>query len=475
MTRDPALCADFAFRGLWWLPERPSERVPGTLHVKGGHDIKLELLGTLDEARPTRGELVKFPIILGTSERGEVCTLFRAARTGHSAPLNAVDPHGRIPVTSEVLAGRLYLGKHYSDAGGARFRSVRIRLTNLEEWLGWNPFIISHAPKRGGTTVRIPCTYRRHFEFRDPIGEITVSAWSAATETLGLSSFGTEFNAHIEIAAREPDDFEWYSERIFDMQHLLTLFTGSPVYAESIVGLDDDIEYAPSTSCPEEIGIYFTIKRWPQRGPNRRCDMPVTFQAVESYLSSVLAAWFSCAQKLRLVFELFFGAEYNDDMYADSKFINLTQALEVFHRVTFGGHPDPPDGYHTWCRNVFASVPEGFPKRLRQRLQDRINQANSYSLQDRLADLISRLDASTRDKILDGSHGLPRNVTRARNFLTHGGESRRGKSFSGPSEYFRANEKLRAILVLHIFKMLGIPERQVAPAVLRRLTVLRGW
>jgi len=473
MIRDPSLYAEFAFRGLWWLPERPSEKLAGTLHVKGGYDIKLELLGTLDDSRSGHDELVKFPIILGTSERGEPCTLLRAAQTGYSAPLNAVGDHSSMPVTSEVFADRLYLGKHYSDAGGARFRSVRVRLTNLEEWLGWNPFRLSRDSETGGTTLQVPSPYREHFEFREPTGSIQLSACSTLTETHALGSFGVKFNAHIEIAPPEPRQLEWFSERIFELRNLLTLFTGRPAYAEMIVGLGEDIEYAPGTRFPEEIGIYFIIKRWPQHEPIRRFDMPITFEGVESNLPSVLGAWFSAAQKLRLVFELFFGAEYNDEMYVDSKFINLTQALEVFHRVTRGGRPDPPNGYNAWCRKALASIPEGFPERLSQRLRDGIIQANGYSLQDRLADLISRLEASVRDKILDGDYDFPRKVTRARNYLTHGGEGRRREAFSGPSEYFRANEKLRTILRFHLFEMLGIPEQQVAPALLRRLRALQ--
>ena len=370
---------------------------------------------------------------------------------------------------SKVFVNRLYLGKHFADAASVRFKSVRVGFTNLEEWLGWSPFEFSHGTETSEISLHIPSPYRKHFEFHEPTRAAALSAWSMMTETSGRSRFGAEFNAHIELAPAGPSEFEWFYEVVFDVRNLLTLFVGSPVYVEMMLGQGDDIEYAPGVRRPEDIGIYFPIKRWPQRESVRRFEMPVTFQTIEGQASEVLGAWFSNAQKLRLVCELFFGAQYNDEMYVDSKFVNFTQALEIFHRVMWDGRHVPPEIYDVYREGLLAAIPREVPERLRQRFQNGINQANMYSLQDRLSDLIARLDPWTQDKILKGEESFARRVALTRNYLTHGGESLRAKALSTPWEYFRANQKLRTILSLHMLKMLGIPERQVAPALLRQM------
>src|SRR5690348_475305 len=118
--RNPELTAEFVISGIWWLPGREGTKLPGTLAVKGGSDISVELFGSFDEM-PAVGpdSLRKYPIVLGLSDKGELCTLFDTTLTSIGSR-----PSDDFPPLIKVFANRFYLGKHFPTPSDIHFRSM---------------------------------------------------------------------------------------------------------------------------------------------------------------------------------------------------------------------------------------------------------------------------------------------------------------------------------------------------------------
>lgn len=462
--RNPELTAEFVISGIWWLPGREGTKLPGTLAVKGGSDISVELFGSFDEM-PAVGpdSLRKYPIVLGLSDKGELCTLFDTTLTSIGSR-----PSDDFPPLIKVFANRFYLGKHFPTPSDIHFRSMRVRFTNLVRWLGQSPFLRSELLTGSSPKMGVSYTERLVFQVNVPERSVKFSIWSIVSSmTKGLERLSADHEVEVHITPSTPSSFEQFYEFIFDTRNLFALIIGSPVYAKMMVGLGDDVELEPGFKTPEDIGIYFNFSPWPYTDV-RLVDIPVPFRNIDGRAEQVFSGWYSNARNLRLVCELFFGAQYNSEMYVESKFLSYTQALEIFHRVMARQECYVPrEEYRNYRQAVERAIPETAPDRLKEKLRTAIDFANDFSLRERLEDLIGELHPTTQNRISEDLKSFTKAVVATRNYLTHGGSQSKANAFSGPSEFAVANQKLQAILSISLLKMLGIPELQVAAAVFR--------
>jgi ApeA-like protein len=148
---DKTLFEDFQLKGEWWLPQEPERKVSGTLTVKHGDSLMLELIG-----RPSDSSLFSEhrdfnpEIILGTSREGVPCTLLKTMKisSGRSfgGPLN--------PMYSPQF---LFLFQHFETTSEMNFQEASLSYTHLEEWIGELPFETEHMGEKRfeGVTVTV--------------------------------------------------------------------------------------------------------------------------------------------------------------------------------------------------------------------------------------------------------------------------------------------------------------------------------
>jgi hypothetical protein len=179
--------------------------------------------------------------------------------------------------------------------------------------------------------------------------------------------------------------------------------------------------------------------------------------------------WFSSTSLLSPIYELLFGTLFNRDSFVKTKFLNLSQALESFHRRVLGGTYLPPEGYVATRSALRAAVPESVPDDLRQRISDTIKYANEYSLRKRLKELLCSLDGSTLEilKISDVA-AVSDLIVKTRNYLTHFDEQSRTSLVDDIVGMHYMNERLTALLFILILKKLGMNEQFAARGVIRR-------
>lgn len=459
------LQAEFTVNGNWWLPEKPSVKLPGTLSNDGSSGARLKLFGLLEGVSSGSAEgLRRCPIMLGVTDEGDPCTLYETVIT-----LGLPQANEEIPVITEVYPTRVFFGKHFQTTSDVRFTSMQIRYTNLEEWLGIFPFSISLPPD--GTVFKVDSTKltEKRVDLVDPGRPATLSIGSVVKHSFGLKRISAEHDVYLQVRPPAASTFEWYYDLIFDARNLFTLFVGSPVYVEMMTGFGDEIDYGAGAKYPEEIGIYFSTIPWPKKEPLRLFEMSVPFELIKERWDDVFRLWFTNARKLRLVCELFFGSLFNSEMYEESKFLNFTQALEAFQRVMMKEDCYvAKEDYEQYRKAIVQAIPKGIPPRLKEKLQTMLAYGNEYSLKERLNHLFCELDASTREMIETDVDSLIKRVVATRNYLTHGDEKLKAGALRGPNEYFEVNRKLRAILSIHLLKMIGVPEPQVAARVFRR-------
>ena len=113
----------FHFRGRWWLPNRPDNRVHGTVYYSlAGISLELDGIFDLPEFRNREPEVGAFrsDCILGMSLEGDLCTILRVFFQEQSSAL--------------ILGGHeLVIGAH-CGSDDEIISGALISYTNLEEW-----------------------------------------------------------------------------------------------------------------------------------------------------------------------------------------------------------------------------------------------------------------------------------------------------------------------------------------------------
>jgi hypothetical protein len=417
MSDEHSLLDEFKLRGYWWLPGDPGNKIPGILHYNPEDSIRLELMGafqglTTEDSVQIIWPLprVRRPLILGTSDRGEDCTLFGGVEAP-AASGRAED----VQVWSTVHVSNLFLGAHFPDERALSFQSMYVGFTHLEEWLGIDPlaaglnFLPSLPEPTDPLELRLPYRSRKLFETDVPSLNAVISLWSSVEwKSEATRSLSLLHRAYFEVDAGGPPDYACYLDVFHLCGQLLAFLMGIPVYPSRLRARWGE----------REIKVYRS--RMSQGCKGER--LPATglpFALIRPRVATIVRTWLENAERFRPVYDLAVSSYYGERMSLQAQFLGLAQALEVFDQ----------------------------------------RQGGNGHLYARLRNLSEGLSQQTKDRIGGIGEDFFRTVYDTRNYWVHHNEHPEWKVLHGARPYFDANKKLRALLFVLLCKMLGIREQ----------------
>ena len=169
--------------------------------------------------------------------------------------------------------------------------------------------------------------------------------------------------------------------------------------------------------------------------------------------------WFQKEQTLCPVFDLLLSTIYSPGQYVQSTFLSLAQALESFHRKVYEGSYLSQEEYSSIRDALTDAIPPGIDKKLSDKLRTMLQYGNELSLKSRLEYLFEGIRRDHLDNLSgsDDTRRFIRLLVDIRNYLTH---------YAGPKpsilestvEMYNLNRRMTALLMLLIFKYLGLPE-----------------
>ncbi|NES65568.1 MAG: hypothetical protein F6K24_10060, partial [Okeania sp. SIO2D1] len=178
-------------------------------------------------------------------------------------------------------------------------------------------------------------------------------------------------------------------------------------------------------------------------------EMLFSLSDIKSDFSLIMQRWFNSIEKLDSVLNLFFSIKYKPDIYLESKFINLVQAVESYHRRQIKNHVLPEDEHKEHIERILDSVPREY----KEWLKDKLNYSNEPTLKERLIELLELIPEITNQLVKD-KEGFATKIKNARNYFTHYDESLKKKA-PQPEELYRFIESLSFILQACILKELA--------------------
>jgi len=290
------LLENFEYKGIWWLPNKPAAQVSGVLTFKNEEEISLELIGSFRDIT-SFGKYQPFQpeIILGITDNGKICTLYRNYETRSQLNFPGI-------IKSTFEAQYLFVDKHFNTADEIIFSSIKANFTNLENWMGQQPFETTITEAERAISYSFP----EKFEVELPDSKVQ-STFEYSTAGELFKKVEWTHTAFLEIIPTSLQAFEYYRQKLHDLNNLLTLLIGQTTYLKQIVAYGNEIEIMPGKKTKESIDVYYSQKKPNVKEGIHPFEMIVPLPRILNEISNVINQWFSNAETLRSVYDLFFG------------------------------------------------------------------------------------------------------------------------------------------------------------------------
>jgi hypothetical protein len=259
-----------------------------------------------------------------------------------------------------------------------QFHSLSINYLNLEEWTAHRPFPPQEEEKNeSGETKVFVSKYvvpeKLTYTVAALSSDITIDSQMFFG---GFMSFHNESREHVALLTVTPEErksFDWFLERLIDLQNLLSLLIGEPTFPKRTVLYGDEVS-GPGFKYREDIQLFFHPKHGKVGERLHPIKMLVLFPYISGQFGKILDSWFSKAELLETVCDLFFGVIYNDYLFLQFRFLGLIQALETYCRRVQGGKYLPDADYEKIAAALKAALPPTTPQDLRNSLVQRQDQ-----------------------------------------------------------------------------------------------------
>jgi len=436
------LIENIEYKGVWWLPEKPDNKIPGTLTYASRERIKLELQGSLSDKFDFMTAF-QASVILGVSNSGEEITLVDChAISGQVSFL------GNSPSSSTLVAISLLIGAHFETEDDIRLETLLIHYFNLDEWVNMSGFNETFDESKSYT---IKYERPKKIEFQTDEYEMAIEiGWSISHHRKISTTISQK--ARLIINSKQLIELKKCFTLIRKFQDFFTLAIGKTTYPTEIIGLINRAQYEP-------IKIIYALPRWPSEAKElHSVEMLFTLPTITDKLSSLFNNWLNKSDSLQPVYALYFATLYNSQVYMDASFLNFAQALETYHRRTYGGKYQTDNEFREDLYQKLVSVlPDNLESSFKESLKHgKLYYANEYSLRKRLQELTNRFSGKIPLNFIEGKKQKEfiEDVSNTRNYLTHYDIELESKAVKG-RELYKLRQKLKLIIEICLLEELG--------------------
>ena len=447
---------EFSIKGFWWLPENEEKQLAGILTYKPGEPIFLDLFGAFFKKN---GELLseQYEIILGLSSSGQLFTL---------VDTSVIQRKSSIPGFSEtrILVSSIYQGSHFSTSAEIKFHTLKVKFSNLDDWVRINGFLIDVDPKKREAKIQ----YRPPPEVECSISDSLKVSISFFPKMPSHSITQKEATVRQEVEFHIISDQEIPFNDLLRYEYLLSTFLGlaigRPTRVMHLTGLTgiskiemDDLNYE------KPISIYFSqfgdFSKFRNMNP---FDMLFTFPRIQDQFCVMLKQWFREFCGLEDVFDLYFKTIDGEHIDMTTKLLNFVQAIESFHRKKRGGAYIEKEEYINGLYvKICDSIPSDLDTNFKNSLMNRIKYGYEYSLRKRLEDIFYNFNNGVIHELF-GQNGdeLINRIVGNRNYYTHYDD--RPNDLCEGSRLYRLCNNLEVILTVIFLSLLGFTDSEIS-------------
>ena len=324
-----------SYKGYWWLPSFPKQKLPGTLSISPASGIVLEITGSFDGRTFPFGNRENYRSVHGETSGNEVLTL----EFLHSGPRE----WGATGVmVTKYDAGCAIIGGHFPNSTEVLVSELHAELGPLAEWLCISGFSFSAA---GTEETRASLTVQYRLPEPIEIFRTEDHFWEIRWKPLGPTRRNPQTEVHmsevpyVRFQSTKPVPFDSLHSHVEQFRRLLTLFVGSPAHVTRLLGI------------VQQDGETFTVEFiWksrfePRPSEVRSFDIVAHYQSIRSHLPSIIAFFRDNQKAVAPVLDLWSLIPMLQEMPIEQRFLGQCQIAEAFHRRTMNRLAKPEVDY----------------------------------------------------------------------------------------------------------------------------------
>lgn len=258
----------------------------------------------------------------------------------------------------------------------------------------------------------------------------------------GLDTLTIRTSGSFRLSPQQPRELAWFLHEAAKVTTLIAVMSGTP--------MAPDIVKANVSDGPKDVAILVALREGGLCTHKSAHDFFMTCPGAQTSIASAMQAWFASYDAIELPAQLALSA-FHTRSVNHVEFLTLTQALEGFHRATFGGKYVSDEDYEPTRIALSNAIPQGLDADHKAALKSRLKYGNEYSLQKRLGELQKQLDPLVAARVLKGGT-VPASWVKTRNYFTHWDEASKADILEGLGMYaamVRMRAMLRALFLGH--------------------------
>jgi len=444
---------EFKKSGYFWLPSNPEKRIPGTLFIKDGGNIELEVVGLFDDSIDGINRAINgsdaLTRVVGHIEKYGLVTLDDCFYKNRNISFGGISK-------STVHVNRAFLGVAYEENEIILFNHLQFSVEGIDEWVGSSGIKVEHQFENKSASITF-----------NPPEEVTLNLNNGMklqlTFTWTLPGFPSQKEAKItqktyfklsSVQERSLDDF---ISTAYKITTLLGFAIDKTVCIEKVTATSETIrrDIGNEKTALVPISIYYPSLPFSKNRPKiERHRMLFRFEQIENDAERIINNWFDAYDEIDPTLNLYFSTKTGAHKYLEGRFLALAQGLETYHRRTSKMKLMDEDAF----KKLVSALIEQCPDENKEWLSGRLRHGNEVSLSRRIKSIIEPFKElfgtnEEREKLI-------RAIVDTRNYLTHYDQSLEAVVVKG-KELWMLCLKMEAIFQLHLLQILGFNQSEV--------------
>lgn len=520
---------EFVSLGKWWLPSRPEVVVPGKLSFSPKNGARLELIGSFydsqvqeigktkdlsqidKELSSKKTEITgtsiapssinpEETIILGLLENNEKVTLYKCF--GRAKIFELVRERSNLFFQATYIFQKI----HCQTEQEIKFKSISIRYSHLEEWVGKSGIQAIYA--KNENKVWISYQPPESISLAEVEGlNISITFSPIYINPFDIYFGATYYKGDVEqktfLTLQNPQNksIDKCLELIVHFRDFLSFAMSKPSSVDCVTGkldiiyespaLKDDGTYTIEEETKEtQVNIIFAFRNSDKHSETKPSlhEMLFVYSDVEGRLGVVFKEWLHKKEKYEFVFELLMTTLYTPNLYLHYGFLNVIQALEAYHSNKYKGKYQLGNSYKKGIRKKLLEAIEQFPSEstdseygisddFRAALRGRLDFMNQHTLQTRLGEILEDIMCVLPENFIGEAEDRKKFIRKAsntRHALAHHKKQQREEAARG-QELRRLFHTLTVILQSCLLRELGFTDKSIRNLISRNRNAQREW
>lgn len=436
--------------GYFWLPSNLEKKIPGTLIIKIGGKIELEIIGHFSDSYPSsNNDNIDFKRVIGHVEKLEFVTLENCFYTNKNYSFGGISK-------SKINADLALSGVEYEQDEVITFDSFNFSIDGLEEWVGISGISVEHNNDFLGAKIQFQQPDFLSYQLKDGLRlEIKFGhSMSMSPNPINLELSQNTFFKVISEKSLNIDEIAFYIHKFVTF---LNFAIDANISLKSVYCFSNSFtREVNDINRPEPIGLYYASSPFDEKIPKIEWHtMLFRFVDIKDRFNEIIDKWLGAYENISPSLNLYFSTKTGAQKYVDGQFLALAQALETYHRRTSDETYVTKKEFKALLNEMKSKCPE----KHKDWLAGRLDNGNEISLRNRLNRIVESFKSiiGTDDEV----ELIIKLIVDTRNYLTHYNPKLEKKAASGQN-LWNLCRKMEAILQLHLLKELGFNESEIS-------------